>query len=84
MLNDYRFKSTGNSWGGNITKNKIEPVISLDSVLVFSTGGTVSEKALCNTLNVEIFKKPSSIKEWQSMVSFMASHRAANIVELHL
>ena len=43
-------------------------------VFVFTTGGTPAERATCQKLNVEIFKKPSSIKEWQSIAFVMAAH----------
>jgi CheY-like chemotaxis protein len=42
--------------------------------VVFSTGGTPAEKEVCEKLNTEIFKKPSSIMEWQYMIAIMASH----------
>ena len=43
-------------------------------VFVFTTGGTPSEIAICEKLNVEIFKKPSSIKEWESIAFVMLAH----------
>jgi len=51
-------------------------------VVVCSTGGTLSEMTVCDKLNVDVFKKPSSIKEWQTMVSLMASHCVPGRLEI--
>jgi response regulator RpfG family c-di-GMP phosphodiesterase len=43
-------------------------------VLVFTTGGTPSEMAFCNAHHIHVFKKPSSLQEWESIALAMASH----------
>ena len=52
---------------------KENPLLNSIPVLVLTTGGTPSEKEICKKLHVEIFRKPCSIKEWESMAVKMAS-----------
>ncbi len=63
------------SSGAEIVKKiKETPLFKFIPVLVFTTGGSPSEKEICKNLDVEIFKKPNSIKEWESIAFEMASH----------
>ena len=57
-----------------LAKIKANPLLESIPAVVFSTGGTPAEKEACEKLNTEIFKKPSSILEWQYMTAIMASH----------
>jgi CheY-like chemotaxis protein len=57
-----------------LAKIKANELLQSIPTLVFSTGGTPAEKEVCENLNTEIFKKPSSILEWQYMAVVMASH----------
>src|SRR5687767_10528290 len=59
---------------GIIKRIKESSVLVDIPVLVFTTGGTPAERDDCEKLNVEVFKKPSSLEEWRSIVLVMASH----------
>ena len=43
-------------------------------VLVFTTGGTPAELEYCNAHHIRLFKKPSSIQEWESIALAMVAH----------
>ena len=49
------------------------PLLKSIQVYVFTTGGTPNEREICKKLSIEILKKPSSIKEWQSIALMMAA-----------
>src|SRR5215216_2569107 len=57
-----------------LKKIKENVLLSSIPVLVFTTGGTPAEIEFCKKLNVEIFRKPNSIKEWEATAFEMASH----------
>jgi len=57
-----------------LAKIKANPMLGSIPAVVFSTGGTPAEKETCEKLNTEIFRKPSSILEWQYITAIMASH----------
>jgi len=60
---------------------KSNPTLEKIPLVVFSTGGTLSELTICQKANVEVFKKPSSIREWQTMISLMGSHCAPGLLQ---
>jgi len=57
-----------------VQKIKERPFLESIPVLVFTTGGTPAEKDFCKRLNIEIFRKPNSFKEWESIAFLMALH----------
>ena len=65
---------------------KIKENVLLNSipVLVFTTGGTPAEMEFCKKLNIKIFRKPNSIKEWEATAFEMASHCDATLMNTDL
>ncbi len=57
-----------------VKKIKENELLGSVPVLVFTTGGTPTEIEFCKKINVEIFRKPNSIKEWESIAFVMASY----------
>ena len=57
-----------------VKKIKERPFSDSIPVLVFTTGGTPAEKDFCEKLDIEIFRKPNSLKEWESIALLMALH----------
>src|SRR5687767_2608680 len=55
-----------------VKKIKERPLLQSIPVLVFTTGGTPTEKEFCKKLSIEIFRKPNSLKEWESIALLMA------------
>jgi len=57
-----------------VRRIKERPFSESISVLVFTTGGTPAEREFCEKQNVDIFRKPNSLKEWESIALLMALH----------
>ena len=69
-----RPEPSGNGWCGILEKIKATPILKSVPALVFTTGGTPAEQEICKKLDVQIFKKPSHIGEWESIALVMAAH----------
>ena len=57
-----------------VKKIRQSPFLETIPVLVFTTGGTPAEKDFCEKQKIEIFRKPNSLKEWESIAFLMALH----------
>ena len=62
------------SSGTEIAKKiKENPFLNSIPVLVLTTGGTPAEIEICKKLGIEIFKKPCTLVEWNSIALVMSS-----------
>ena len=57
-----------------VRKIKEHPFLNSIPVLVFTTGGTPAEIEICEKFGIEIFRKPCSLIEWDSMALKMSSY----------
>ena len=63
------------SSGVDIVKRiKARPFLESIPILVFTTGGTPAERDIFSKQNIDIFRKPNSIKEWEAIALIMALH----------
>ena len=56
-----------------VAKIKENPFLKDIPVLVLTTSGTPNEVQTCKKLGIEVFKKPSSMIEWDAMVLTMST-----------
>ena len=55
-----------------ITKIKSEPVFNKVPIVVYTTGYSPADKAKCDKLNIDLFKKPNTVQDWQAICEVMA------------
>jgi CheY-like chemotaxis protein len=53
---------------------KANKLLGLIPIIVYSTNFSPSEQESCERYNIELFKKPNSIKEWDELALVMAMH----------
>ena len=55
-----------------ITKIKSDPAFNKVPIVVYTTGYSPADKAKCDKLNIELFKKPNTVQDWQAICKVMA------------
>lgn len=55
-----------------ISKIKSDPAYNKVPIVVYTTGYSPAEKAKCEKLNIEMFKKPNTVQDWQAIGRVMA------------
>jgi CheY-like chemotaxis protein len=55
-----------------ITKIKLDPAYNKVPIVVYTTGYSPADKANCDKLNIELFKKPNTVQDWQAIGRVMA------------
>jgi CheY-like chemotaxis protein len=57
-----------------IHKIRSNKLIGLIPIMVYSTNFSPAQQESCERYNIELFKKPNSIKEWDDLALVMAMH----------
>jgi CheY-like chemotaxis protein len=55
-----------------IAKIKSDPIFNKVPIVVYTTGYSPVDKAKCDKLNIELFKKPNTVQDWQAIGEVMA------------
>ena len=55
-----------------IKKIKSNEAFQKVPIVVYTTGYSPADKATCDKLNIELFKKPNSLEEWHAICKLMA------------
>lgn len=53
---------------------KANPLLNKIPIIVFTTGYSPAELARCKKLGIEIFKKPSTVQQWEDIALMMATY----------
>lgn len=62
---------------------KIKANASFDKIpiVVYTTGYSPADQATCEKLNIELFKKPNTVQEWEAICKVMATRCAHTLVK---
>ena len=63
-----------------VKKIKANALFDKIPIVVYTTSYSPAEKANCEKLNIELFKKPNSVQEWGSICKIMANRCKPSLI----